>query len=503
MPSVGARFQLGSGHGSSTAETAIRGHGSSRDRPLRRGGAHAGGQRLRRGIDGSGVRVPISVPSLTASDLHRCKSGPTPRGAQVWRDPRAARAPRSVARQDADRVRRPAAKGSGPALARVDRRGRGWTGIRELMDGPLLREAVRRPAGAARPGDGRHARHGRSKPLDCPDLQYGRAPDWIALPACAERLGPRFSSYRTSAAADDIDDVRRALGLGQITLYGDSYGTFLAQSYAFRHPQTLNALVLDSAYPVRGESPWYPEPDLDRCSLAEDRLPALAELLRQRPTSACASWSSGCDRGTAGWVHWSTRSRWPATASGLLPADRPRRDRAAPRRCDPVEGPDRAGEARLWPPAPLLARPRGRRQLQRLPVACGTRTPPSRSAAPSSSGRSAPTATRHARPLQAARGGAVLETLYQYCLPAPRPSRALRAAGRPGRPADDGAGARRLGRARQHHVPIRGAAGGRRVPELAPVHRARCGPRRRPLRRQLAAGGPDPPLPAKRLRPEG
>ncbi len=99
---------------------------------------------------------------------------------------------------------------------------------------------------------------GRSLPLRCPDLQYGRAPDWIAFPACAAKLGSRFSSYRTSASADDIDDVRRALGLGRITLYGDSYGTFLAQSYAFRHPDTLNALVLDSAYPARGESAWYP-----------------------------------------------------------------------------------------------------------------------------------------------------------------------------------------------------------------------------------------------------
>ncbi len=99
---------------------------------------------------------------------------------------------------------------------------------------------------------------GRSMPLQCPDLQFGRAPDSIAFPACAAKLGPRFSSYRTSASADDIDDVRRALGFGRITLYGDSYGTFLAQSYAFRHPDALNALVLDSAYPVKGESAWYP-----------------------------------------------------------------------------------------------------------------------------------------------------------------------------------------------------------------------------------------------------
>jgi pimeloyl-ACP methyl ester carboxylesterase len=98
---------------------------------------------------------------------------------------------------------------------------------------------------------------GRSQPVDCPDLQRGTAPEWIALPDCAQRLGERFASYRTSAAADDIDDVRAALGYERIALYGDSYGTYLGQSYAFRHPGRLAALVLDSAYPARGETPWY------------------------------------------------------------------------------------------------------------------------------------------------------------------------------------------------------------------------------------------------------
>jgi len=99
---------------------------------------------------------------------------------------------------------------------------------------------------------------GRSGPIRCPDLNQGRGPDWITTAECAHRLGPRFISYRTSAAADDINSVRRALGIGRIALYGDSYGTYLSQSYAFRHPDTLRALVLDSAYPARGESAWYP-----------------------------------------------------------------------------------------------------------------------------------------------------------------------------------------------------------------------------------------------------
>ena len=98
---------------------------------------------------------------------------------------------------------------------------------------------------------------GLSKPIHCPDVQHGVGPEWITLSECAAQLGKRFISYRSSAAADDLDAVRQALGLRRITLYGDSYGTYLAQSYAFRHADTLRALVLDSAYPARGESPWY------------------------------------------------------------------------------------------------------------------------------------------------------------------------------------------------------------------------------------------------------
>ena len=94
--------------------------------------------------------------------------------------------------------------------------------------------------------------------IDCPDLQRGVGPEDIALADCAEQLGDTYGSYRTSAAADDLDSVREALGYGRILLYGDSYGTYLAQSYAFRHGDHVRRIVLDSAYPVRGESAWYP-----------------------------------------------------------------------------------------------------------------------------------------------------------------------------------------------------------------------------------------------------
>ena len=54
--------------------------------------------------------------------------------------------------------------------------------------------------------------------------------------------------------------MREALGLDRISLYGDSYGTFLSQSYAYRHGDTLDALVLDSAYPAAGREPLVSEP---------------------------------------------------------------------------------------------------------------------------------------------------------------------------------------------------------------------------------------------------
>ena len=56
-------------------------------------------------------------------------------------------------------------------------------------------------------------------------------------------------------AAEDLEQLRRALGLGKIFFYGDSYGTFFGQAYAVRYPGSLRGLILDSAYP--GNDPYY------------------------------------------------------------------------------------------------------------------------------------------------------------------------------------------------------------------------------------------------------
>lgn len=118
---------------------------------------------------------------------------------------------------------------------------------------------------------------GASSALNCRLLQSGRADDATGVAACARTLGDRFGSYRTQVAADNIDTIRRALGYDDVQVYGDSYGTYLAQSYAFRHPDGLSALVLDSAYPVRGESAWYP-------SVWRTGIRALSVTCRRAPT---------------------------------------------------------------------------------------------------------------------------------------------------------------------------------------------------------------------------
>jgi pimeloyl-ACP methyl ester carboxylesterase len=51
--------------------------------------------------------------------------------------------------------------------------------------------------------------------------------------------------YATREAAEDLESIRDHLGIDRFALYGESYGTELAQTYAARHPDRLTALILD------------------------------------------------------------------------------------------------------------------------------------------------------------------------------------------------------------------------------------------------------------------
>jgi proline iminopeptidase len=56
------------------------------------------------------------------------------------------------------------------------------------------------------------------------------------------------SEYSFSRDVEDVEALRKALGLGKINLLGHSYGTLVAQAYALKYPNSVNKLVLANSY---------------------------------------------------------------------------------------------------------------------------------------------------------------------------------------------------------------------------------------------------------------
>lgn len=53
-----------------------------------------------------------------------------------------------------------------------------------------------------------------------------------------------LSGYNSNESADDLEDLRKALGAPQITLWGISYGTHLGFATLRRHPQSISRAIL-------------------------------------------------------------------------------------------------------------------------------------------------------------------------------------------------------------------------------------------------------------------
>ncbi|OOG53722.1 alpha/beta hydrolase [Rhodanobacter sp. C03] len=102
---------------------------------------------------------------------------------------------------------------------------------------------------------------GGSNGLSCKPSDVAAAPDdensfdadkmRAAAADCMKQLAshadPRF--YTTTIAAQDLEDVRKALGSPQFDLIGVSYGTRMAQQYLMRYPDAVRSVVLDSVVP--------------------------------------------------------------------------------------------------------------------------------------------------------------------------------------------------------------------------------------------------------------
>lgn len=60
------------------------------------------------------------------------------------------------------------------------------------------------------------------------------------------RAGIAMTGYNTAQNADDIEDLRRHLGVEKVNLWGISYGTHLALSVLKRHPNSIGRVALAS-----------------------------------------------------------------------------------------------------------------------------------------------------------------------------------------------------------------------------------------------------------------
>lgn len=99
---------------------------------------------------------------------------------------------------------------------------------------------------------------GESAPLSCnfapaerPQLYFHQLwPDSLVR-ECRAELATRanLSLYSTSLAADDLNDLRAALGYPRLVLNGGSYGTMFFLDYARRHPSSVESLVLIGVAP--------------------------------------------------------------------------------------------------------------------------------------------------------------------------------------------------------------------------------------------------------------
>src|SRR6185436_2582798 len=71
---------------------------------------------------------------------------------------------------------------------------------------------------------------------------------------CAAAIGPSRAFYRTAESVDDIEAIRQAAGYAKLVIYGTSYGTKVAEAYAAKYPQNVEALVLDPVVTPNGRT---------------------------------------------------------------------------------------------------------------------------------------------------------------------------------------------------------------------------------------------------------
>jgi len=88
-----------------------------------------------------------------------------------------------------------------------------------------------------------------SPPIDPTKPQDAELVDRLSTAAafdCGRDAGTSISEFSTTAAADDLDSLRSALGADRLQYLGRGYGATLGAEYAHRYPGRVARLILDS-----------------------------------------------------------------------------------------------------------------------------------------------------------------------------------------------------------------------------------------------------------------
>jgi pimeloyl-ACP methyl ester carboxylesterase len=85
---------------------------------------------------------------------------------------------------------------------------------------------------------------------------------WAATEACRRELiatGANLNAYNSSESAADLADLRKVLGIAEWNVFGNSYGTYMAQTLMRDHPEGIRSVVLDSVLPTSYSIPvnWW------------------------------------------------------------------------------------------------------------------------------------------------------------------------------------------------------------------------------------------------------
>src|SRR5262245_10374327 len=106
---------------------------------------------------------------------------------------------------------------------------------------------------------------GGSHPLNCaffnpddPQSYFGYFFPLAEVKKCRRELEATSDLllYTTPVAADDLDEVRTALGYEKINLFGGSYGTRAALVYLRQHPEHVRTVTLQGVAPTNQFMPY-------------------------------------------------------------------------------------------------------------------------------------------------------------------------------------------------------------------------------------------------------